>query len=148
MQFTIEQTMDLSAMMRRLGEDVAGGKRAGMITVLEEVRAKAAPHVPIRTSNLANSGTTEVSADGTEGVLRYTAAYGEFVHEGTGLFGPKKQKITPKNKKALYWSGAAHPVKSVKGMKPRPFLDQGLAETNIQSEFETGLQNYLNKKGW
>lgn len=147
MQFTIEQTTDISAMMQRLGEDVVGGKRAGLITTLEAVQAKAAPHVPVRTSNLANSGTTEVNADGSEGVLRYTAPYAEWVHQGTGLFGPRKQKIVPKKAKALRIPGVGY-RKSAKGMQPRPFLDQGLKQTDIQAEFETGMSNYLKKKGW
>ncbi|MBL7400851.1 hypothetical protein IL380_24525, partial [Escherichia coli] len=46
----------------------------------------------------------------------------------TGLYGPMRRKIVPKTKKALHWKGAAHPVKSVQGMKPRPFLAQAAEE--------------------
>lgn len=58
------------------------------------------------------------------------ASYGKFVHDGTGLYGPKKQKypIKPKNKKLLYFvskkeghligkSGVMHP-----GIRPDKFL--------------------------
>ncbi len=39
-------------------------------------------------------------------------------------FGTKPHVIVPKNKKALYWPGAAHPVKKVShpGTPPYPFL--------------------------
>jgi hypothetical protein len=39
-------------------------------------------------------------------------------------FGTKAHEIKPRNKKALYWKGARHPVKSVQhpGTKPQPYL--------------------------
>lgn len=39
-------------------------------------------------------------------------------------FGTKPHVITPRNKKALYWTGAAHPVKLVRhpGTEAQPFL--------------------------
>jgi hypothetical protein len=69
-----------------------------------------------------------------------------FVHEGTGLYGPRKQLIRPKYGKALAWvtlkglprpqtaqewklyrmRGLAVVVKSTKGQKPNPFLLEGM----------------------
>jgi hypothetical protein len=39
-------------------------------------------------------------------------------------FGTRPHKIVPKNKKALFWRGARHPVKSVNhpGSRAKPFL--------------------------
>lgn len=57
--------------------------------------------------------------------------YARLVHDGTGLFGPKKRKITPKTKKALRFKpkGSARfiVVRSVKGMVANPFLKDALA---------------------
>lgn len=52
----------------------------------------------------------------------------EYVVKGTGLYGPKKQLITSNVKKALYWEGADHPVKSVKGQKPNDFIKPVIAK--------------------
>ena len=63
--------------------------------------------------------------------------YAIFVHDGTGLYGPKHTVIKPKRAKALVWRSALHGqksgkfrgfvvVKSVKGMKPNPFLAAAL----------------------
>ncbi|MEK3673542.1 hypothetical protein [Paenibacillus sp. FSL R10-2771] len=51
--------------------------------------------------------------------LAHGVKYGTFLEEGT-----KPHVIRPKNKKALYWRGAAHPVKKVNhpGTKSRPIV--------------------------
>jgi hypothetical protein len=56
--------------------------------------------------------------------------YARLVHNGTGLFGPKKRKITPKAKKALRFKpkGSAQVIirRSVQGMEANPFLKDAL----------------------
>lgn len=85
-------------------------------------------------TNLKNSGTTQFSGRGfdTEAKVKFTAPYAIFVHEGTGIFGPKQRPYTieARNKKALFWPGAQHPVKKVtiRGMRARPFLKQAFEE--------------------
>jgi phage gpG-like protein len=58
--------------------------------------------------------------------------YAIFVHEGTGLFGPRGMPITPKRGRFLVFTprGASKPVfaRSVRGMPGRPFLLQALKE--------------------
>jgi hypothetical protein len=56
--------------------------------------------------------------------------YAWWVHAGTGLYGPRHTKITPKTKKVLAFTpkgakGRIY-VRSVKGMKPNPFLKAAL----------------------
>jgi len=63
--------------------------------------------------------------------------YAMYVHDGTGIYGPKKMLIRPKFAKALVfrskiygakkgkWKGLVV-VKSVKGMRPNPFLKNAL----------------------
>jgi hypothetical protein len=147
MKLNIKVNTDINAMMDQLGDDIAGGLFAGTTNVLARAETKITPYVPVRTSNLVNSGVIDVSPDGSVGVLRYTADYGRFVNDGTGIFGPSGQKIVPKSKKALYWSGAKHPVKSVKGMEGRHFVEKGVADIDPQRDFEDGMENYLKKKG-
>ena len=50
--------------------------------------------------------------------------YALYVHRGTGLFGPHATRIRPTTKNALYWKGALHPVKSVKGQVANPFVER------------------------
>jgi hypothetical protein len=63
--------------------------------------------------------------------------YARYVHDGTGIYGPKKQVIKPKRAKALVFRSKLHGqksgkfagfvvVKSVKGMRPNPFLRDAL----------------------
>lgn len=54
--------------------------------------------------------------------LAHTMHYGEYLETGTGIYGPKKKPIKPVNKKYLYGPGLPHPVKQVKGMKPKPII--------------------------
>lgn len=56
--------------------------------------------------------------------------YARFVHDGTGIYGPKGVPIKPKKSKYLVFTpyGAVRPVftKEVKGMPPNPFLKNAL----------------------
>ena len=98
--------------------------------VAKLVERTAAKKAPEKTTNLVDSITSEFSGSGfhTEAKVKATARYAIFVHEGTGIYGPVGEPIRPKVKKALFWPGAEHPVKSVRGMKPRPFLKEALEE--------------------
>lgn len=74
--------------------------------------------IPWKTSNLLKSFRYENSK--LTGRWFPTAYYAIFVHEGT-----RPHVITPTAKKALFWLGAEHPVKSVShpGTKPNKFMD-------------------------
>lgn len=51
--------------------------------------------------------------------------YAIYVHEGTGIYGPKGQLIFPVNAKFLSWKkkgGGRVFARFVRGMKPNPFL--------------------------
>jgi len=160
-------------MARQFGADVQGARRAGFINVVTMIEAIATKKAPVKTSNLANSHTSDVNAEATRGFVRFTAPYAKYVHGGTGLYGPHKTKIVsdteiiirPKNAKALFWPGASHPVmavkttksfywagakypvKSIKGMKPQPFLREAAEEADLQRLFSDGVNNYLAGRG-
>jgi hypothetical protein len=70
--------------------------------------------------------------------------YALYVHDGTGLYGPKKTVIRPKNAKALVFKSKVYGakrgkfagkvvVKSVKGMKPNPFLANALDSASFKN---------------
>lgn len=63
--------------------------------------------------------------------------YGPWVHDGTGIYGPRRQPIVPKHGKVLVFPSRSHGrrrgkfagkvvVRSVKGMRPNPFLADAL----------------------
>ena len=123
--------------------------RAGMVNLVEDVEARAVKLAPVRTSNLANAITNTIAPDGLMSRLFVTdaAPYAKYVHDGTGLYGPHKQKIiiVPKDKKALFWPGAKHPVKKVvqKGIKGNPFFKKALREIKPSALFGEGVKNFL-----
>lgn len=99
-----------------------------------------AGNVPIKTGYLKKSFGKiggRLFAKIGPGVV-YPVNYAIFVHEGT-----KPHKILPKNKKALFWSGAAHPMKSVNhpGTRPNQFMPRILeiAKPNIDKQFKKAL---------
>lgn len=93
---------------------------------IEEIATRQG-RIPYRTGQLQKSITSQVLSD-TEAVVGSNLFYARFVHDGTGIYGPLQRKITPRRKKALYWKDAAHPVKSVRGQKPQPFLAEAVEE--------------------
>ena len=93
--------------------------------------------VPWRTGNLTQTFRAELQ----DLMLRWfpTAEYAPYVQ-----FGTKPHVILPKNKLALYWKGAAHPVARVNhpGTKPNDFMGRILesSQPGIDAIFTTALQ--------
>jgi len=109
----------------RVGEDALK-----KLVFMVEGRAKKL--APKRTGNLWRSITSVIN--GAKGVVRVTAEYGIYVHEGTGIYGKHVHPIVPVRKQALFWEGAEHPFRSVKGQRSNPFLLNALeqiAEENL-----------------
>jgi hypothetical protein len=148
MQITVRMTPEMKSLITKLRGDIGGAMSAGMENLLAALEARAVKETPVDSSNLVNSITHYVTDGGRTGILKATAPYAEHVHEGTGLFGPHKKRIVPRDKKALFWPGARHPVKSVKGMKGRPFFTRAIEKTDAQAEYEEGLRNFLKRRRW
>ncbi len=57
--------------------------------------------------------------------------YAMAVHEGTA-----PRIIEPRNKRALYWDGARHPVRRVMhpGTKPNPFVERAIGSADTRSD--------------
>lgn len=83
-----------------------------------KIEAKAKSNVPVDTGHLRRGITTKI---GDMEVIVHTSN----IKYARGVeFGTRPHLIKPKNKKALYWKGAKHPVKSVNhpGSKAKPYL--------------------------
>lgn len=106
-----------------LGAEFAARAQRARIHGLQAIENAADTEAPHRSGNLKAAITTNQTT--LDVYVSKAAPYAQFVHEGTGLWGPKRERIKPKTKKALYWRGARHPVASVAGIKPNPFMDRG-----------------------
>ena len=115
--------VDLNDILTLPGDFRQGVKRGTLqgLLAIESIAVEEAPHA---TGNLVNALTTEQTETGGEVFVSGAAPYAKYVHQGTGIWGPKKQRIRPTQKKALFWPGAPHPMASVAGQKPNPFMDR------------------------
>ena len=93
---------------------------------------------PRRSGILAGSHIETMSAIGGQWVGRVTARapYAMFVHDGTGIYGPRGQRIFPKRAKFLVfpsegargqWFGGFVFARSVRGQPSQPWLIKALA---------------------
>jgi HK97 gp10 family phage protein len=146
MNIVCEIKTDFKILNNALLEDYNGSRKAGMINLMASVEALAVKKAPKKTSNLARSRTSSVSEDGYSGTISFTAPYAAYVHDGTGIFGIHHTPIVPTKKKALYWPGAKHPMRSVKGMKGNPFVTDAVNEINVTETFNEGMRNYLSRR--
>lgn len=132
----IEVALNIPSNVKLAAEQVNNGLSRGVNRITAEITKTSQEKAPYKTGTLRRSIHAEVGSIGsfTGKVIQDTgvAKYGPMVHFGTGLYGPEKREIIikPVNKKALFWKGAAHPVKSVKvkGMKPQPFMKEAFDE--------------------
>lgn len=94
----------------------------------------------VDTGLLRASISTNLGHRGDELVMRVGTGvyYALWVHDGTGIYGPKGRKITPRTAKHLVfrWKKMGNKlmvVKSVKGMKANPFLKNALPAASLKS---------------
>lgn len=74
---------------------------------------------PVDTGNLRATISVDIDADGMGFEAGPTASYGGMVE-----FGTAPHEIRARNARALWWPGAAHPVRRVQhpGTAPKPYL--------------------------
>lgn len=78
------------------------------------------------TTRMLRRGDVPVARIGTN------VGYMRFIHDGTGRYGPRRRDITPRRGKVLVWksrkTGKLIFAKSVKGIRPNPFLKRGMRD--------------------
>jgi hypothetical protein len=140
MEFVVQIT-GLQALVAKLKQapDIAAPILQRALSASSAVLAKHTVKgvVPWKTGFLAQTFKAELST----GMLRWfpTASYAPYVE-----FGTAPHTILPKDKKALFWPGAAHPVRSVNhpGTKPNQFMERIVSESQgeINDQFGKALQ--------
>lgn len=108
-----------------------GGVAQDILRRSRRVENRAKQLCPVNTGRLRASVTHELRTDAGVPVGRIgtNVKYAMYVHEGTGLFGPKKKLIRPKTARALRWrtrGGSVVYARFSRGSKPRPFLREAL----------------------
>ena len=99
------------------------------------VEGEAKRLAPVDTGRLRSDIWSEVGVvDGAPtGRVGSSVNYALHVHEGTGLWGPTGQRITPRSAKVLRWTRgrgagqAVHFARSVAGSPPKRYLRNALA---------------------
>lgn len=79
----------------------------------------------------ASIATVMVTRDGAPACLVGTdVSYARFVHDGTGVHGPRHQRIRPRRAKVMRWrtrTGGYRYARSTQGMVANPFLTNALS---------------------
>ena len=109
------------------------------LQIAEKLRAHATEqgNVPFDTGDLRKSHVVEPYGT-TDALVSANTPYARAVHDGRPAI-----TIKPKNKKALFWKGASHPVKAVNqpARKGNPWLER--ASTKLANEgFDFLAQGY------
>jgi HK97 gp10 family phage protein len=102
-----------------------------------KIETKAKGNVPVDTGHLRRGITTKI---GDMEVIVHTSN----IKYARGVeFGTRPHLIKPKNKKALYWKGAKHPVKVVKhkGSRAKPYLIPAFEHT--KNDFINDLKEVI-----
>lgn len=86
----------------------------------------------VDTGNLRSDIHVQLLSLGGKPAVRvgFNLFYGVFVHDGTGIYGPRGTPITPRVSTYLRWrtkKGQWMFAKSVLGMKPNPFLKNAVS---------------------
>lgn len=117
--FDMSEVRDLADDLDDAGPRVTQRSRLVMEKTSEDVVADAQHACPVRTGNLKGSIGADVDGDGLGFEAGPTASYGADVE-----FGTPAHIIRPRDKQALFWPGAGHPVRMVQhpGTSPQPYL--------------------------
>lgn len=116
---------DMMRDVRQAGGDATKLTQSAIVNSTLRVQKNIRERAPHRTGTLQRGVLAETR--GQSGVVSVTEKYGEYIEEGTGIYGPTGAPITPKTGKALKLmiGGVAIFRRSVKGMKARPFFRPG-----------------------
>lgn len=105
-----------------------------LLDLARQVERQAKLNVPVDTGRLRGAIRSSMTTEAGKPValVRAETNYAIFVHEGTGLYGPRHQRIVPTAPKTLFrWTDKSAPggvrfARSTRGVRPRPFLRDAL----------------------
>ncbi|MFJ9719883.1 HK97 gp10 family phage protein [Streptomyces sp. NPDC101213] len=96
----------------------------------DRTREAATALCPKRSGRTSRSFRSEVKVEGDKVVGRVWSddPVVEWLEKGTGIYGPRGQRIYPRRAKVLRWEdgGRVFFAPSIKGMRPQPFMRRAL----------------------
>ena len=122
--FTID--IDTTGLTSKLSPDkLTQAKQKGLEYSSQELIRVLMRNSPVDHGLLKSWFVESMTSD--EAVIKSPAEYAQWVNDGTQPY-----TITPTSKRALYWTGADHPVRVVHhpGIKGRHFVEDSLADVN------------------
>lgn len=138
----IKGLKELRAAFRKSPGIVRSQIQKAIVLSIASVSRETKKEAPVKTSRLRTGIRSKISP--FRGTVESTVEYGIYVHEGTSA-----HIIRPVRKKALYWKGASHPVRSVRhpGTRANPFMKRGAekAEGQVQAIFQRAINNIAKK---
>lgn len=112
----------LQAAFNKAPQKVVNGLGEWVNRTAARTQRHARSEVPVRQGTLQNS-IHIINSGRLSAVVKPTADYALYVHEGTGVYGPKKRRIVAKGRAlAFQVDGQIVFRKSVKGQKPNKFM--------------------------
>lgn len=103
-------------------------------SIVRKTDAIATATVKVDEGRLKNSRVSGVRDEATRlvGYIEYTVDYALFVHEGTGIYGPRGRPIKPKRGEFLVFriNGQLVYARQVKGSRPDPWLVNALKKAS------------------
>lgn len=125
-------------------------QRAVVAGAAEITKRAVRGNVPYKTGRLAQSigrPPRGLVIEPLKATVRPQTDYAYFVHEGT-----RPHQIRPKEKKALFWQGAKHPLKLVNhpGTKANQFMPRllELSKQDIDRHFSAAVDESLKQAGF
>jgi HK97 gp10 family phage protein len=126
-RFTDDTLKKLQASFERAPLLTAEAVKTAMNRSLYGYRDTARNLAPVASGDLKNNiDLTPATQEGTtiSGSVQTNSPHARFQEEGTGIYGPYKRYIRPKNASMLAWKkdGVWYRAKKVAGTKPRRFM--------------------------
>ena len=78
----------------------------------------------------AGAKAYKIKKSDNQHIISNDTEYLPWVNDGTGIYGPRRQRITPKTAKFLHfhWKGREWYLKSVRGQRPQKFVEVSMIE--------------------
>lgn len=124
MEFDKADLAKLRDSFRRAPSIVIGETRKWVNRTAARTEREGVKEAPVIKGQLKGSIQSQFAKQGLQAEVRPTAKHALWVHEGTGIYGPKKAPIRPTRKKVLAFEIGGKQVfaKSIKGQKPNRFM--------------------------
>lgn len=138
MQIDMRELDKFTRDLEKQGADVDALTAAAVTNSLNRIQSEQRKRAAHRTGTLQRSILTE-KLGRLDGKVTATEKYATYIEYGTGVYGPKRQPITPKSAKVLAFRVGGKQIftKKVMGMRPKPFFKPGYeaAKGYVEQQF-------------